>query len=86
MTLSEFINATYVIGTVIFSVLSPYTLDEVERHTIHVYERLKNGDIYLLRNEDDRFLYISDYENMQVQQVSAWENGAGLLVELVPNT
>ena len=82
MTLSDFIKSTYVVGTIIFSVVSD-DLEEVERHTIHVSEPLKSSDIYMLRNEDDRFLYISDYEDMQIQQVSAWENGVGLVIELV---
>lgn len=82
MTLSDFIKSTYVVGTIILSVVSD-DLEEVERHTIHVYEPLKSSDIYMLRNEDGRFLYISDYEDMQIQQVSAWENGVGLVIELV---
>jgi hypothetical protein len=84
MTLGNFIDNVSVIGTVVISVVSD-GLDEVERHTIHVYEPLKRSDIYMLRNEDRKLLHISDYEDLPVQQVSAWENGVGLVVELLQN-
>ena len=82
MTLGNFIDAVCVIGTVVISVVNS-ALDEVERHTIHVYEPLKMTDIYMLRNDDARFLHLSDYEDMPVNQVSAWENGVGLVIELM---
>jgi hypothetical protein len=87
MILKTFLKGVNVTGTVVISVISKDN-EEVERLTIAVYEPLKADDIYQtlcaswVDSADRHIIYMSDYEDLKILGVSAWENGVGLLIEL----